>query len=153
MIKEKEFINEVVDRFYKEAVGDILIGHQFRKVAIWDATEDLEQASVSSGQGRHHPLKPPMEAFAHHLPRIKHFWYIQLLDTTLKEVAEEPFDLITIHRKLSIRKGELGRWLVLFDKALALVLSENDCEENKNLVEKWKEKVQFFDQAFKRKIF
>ncbi len=133
----KNFINEVVDDFYRLATTDILIGHQFRKIALKESMPG-------------HPLRPPLEAFSHHLPRIKTFWYIQLLGET-KSKEETPFDLIQVHRELFIRMGELNRWLVLFDQTLN-ELGKNRTELD-DFVQKWKDKVQIFETKFKNSLF
>ncbi len=125
-----QIISSVVESFYKKATTDILIGYQFRKIAM--------QESQSQG----HPLRPPIEAFAHHLPRITHFWQSQLLGIKIPK-EEAPFDLIGIHQKLSMRKGELHRWLTLFRETL----NEFEAEDPK-LIKLWHEKIDHFEGVF-----
>jgi len=138
---KKEFIDLVVDQFYRLATTDILIGHHFRKIALSESTPG-------------HPLKPPLEAFAHHLPRIKIFWYFQLLSVAEKKKLNKesmpPFDLIHIHRKMHLRLGELNRWLVLFHSVLeeTYLTSENQ-EVLSPLVETWKSKVKLLGHQIK----
>ena len=144
-LSKKDFIDHVVDEFYRQATTDILIGHQFRKIA-------LKERDLHSKDG-HHPLRPPLEAFAHHLPRIKSFWYIQLIGET-KTADQAPFDLIQIHRELSIRMGELNRWLVLFDGVLIQSLKEVENQEKMTpFVQLWREKVSLFENRFKNILF
>ena len=147
-LSKKDFIDYVVDEFYRQATTDILIGHQFRKIALKE--RDL---LTSDGPTDHHPLRPPLEAFAHHLPRIKSFWYIQLIGES-KMANQAPFDLIQIHRELSIRMGELNRWLVLFDGVLMQSLKEvENVEEMGPFVQLWREKVSLFENRFKNILF
>lgn len=122
----------MVYEFYVRATGDILIGHQFRKIAKLKGSD---------------PLTPPMEAFTEHLPRIALFWEIQLL----QKKSKESFDLIHKHDYLMIRKGELDRWVVLFLQTL------KDCENKRgpdailqNLVLQWQDKVLHFQTIFHR---
>ena len=133
----KDFIDSVVDEFYRLATTDILIGHQFRKIALKESTPG-------------HPLRPPLEVFAHHLPRIKDFWYIQVLGEA-KDPNTPAFDLIQIHRELYIRMGELNRWLVLFYQVIDQL--SDDRPELDELVVKWKEKVKLFENRFKKSLF
>ena len=70
---------------------------------------------------------------------------MQLLGEKLP-VNQGPFDLISLHHELSIRKGELGRWLLLFKEVL---------EENKNhpLTKEWLVKLSHFESIFIKKLF
>lgn len=119
--------------FYKKATTDILIGYQFRKIAMLEA------------KAGDHPLRPPIEAFEHHLPRIATFWKSQLLGERIP-AKQDPFDLIGIHQKLSIRRGELHRWLTLFRETLKEFESSNP--ENIDLLKKWLEKIDHFEGVF-----
>lgn len=122
-----DIIESVVFAFYKKATTDFLIGYHFRKIASIENPDN--------------PLKPPMEAFEHHLPRISSFWKNQLLGTPMPK-EENPFDLITIHRELKIRRGELGRWILLFEETL------NEVEMESSFKQKWKAKVDHFKNIF-----
>lgn len=128
-----DLIESVVSAFYKKATTDILIGYQFRKIAMLES------------QKQNHPLRPPIEAFEHHLPRISVFWKSQLLGEKIP-ASEGPFDLIGIHQQLSIRKGELHRWLKLFHETLE-EFEGSDSEENK-LLQTWQEKLNHFESVF-----
>lgn len=124
-------IDQIVTAFYKKAVSDFILAYQFKKIA-----------ATQSESG--HPLKTPIEAFSHHLPRISLFWKNQLLGTPLPQDTK-PFDLIKIHQPLSIRRGEVGRWLVLFKETLDEQLSEE--KEDQELKEKWIQKLARFEKA------
>ena len=122
----RDLIQEIVTEFYKQATTDIMIGYHFRKIA--------------SAEGPN-PLFPPIEAFSHHIPRITTFWEIQLTGQTNQEF--ETFDLIRIHKQLSIRKGEVGRWALLFKETLKEYKSSHG-----ELVEKWEQKLNEFETKF-----
>lgn len=107
----REFIKTVVYNFYEKASSDILIGHQFRKIAMKMGSD---------------PLTPPMESFKFHLPRIEEFWVTQLLGIP----PMKPFDLINKHHYLMIRKGELDRWVVLLKEVIKEVAAERSDIEN-----------------------
>ena len=136
----EKYIEEVVYDFYDVATKDFLIGYQFRKIALQEREPE-------------HPLLPPMEAFKDHLPRITTFWKNQLLGQKIPENTP-PFDLINIHHDLKIRKGELGRWLVLFKE----VLKDKTRQEQLpigiiNLNKQWLEKLSFFEKVFLKQLF
>lgn len=129
----------MVDAFYKKATTDFLIGYQFRKIASKEFPPTKEK-----------PLLPPIEAFTHHLPRIKAFWENQLMGVPLPP-DELSFDLINIHRALLIRRGELNRWILLFQETLNESLMAK--EISKELKEKWEEKVLHFQKVFLKTFF
>ena len=114
-MSDQEWIYKIVHAFYEKARHDILIGYHFRHI----------------------------EDFDEHIPRIAAFWEIQLLGGT-NRVLTSPFDMFKVHDPLLIKRGELGRWLVLFRGVL-----DND-QDNKILKEKWKEKLIFFEGIFLR---
>ena len=122
-------INTVVEEFYALATTDVMIGYHFRKIREKDGE---------------HPLKPPLDAFSKHLPRIINFWEVQLLG---EKIQGESFDLIRLHRELGILPGELGRWLMLFRQ----VLKTKD--QSIEIIQKWDEKLAHFEQIFKRQLF
>jgi truncated hemoglobin YjbI len=114
-----EWIFKVVEAFYAKAKTDILIGYHFRII------KDFDQ----------------------HLPRIATFWEIQLLGKTQRNISE-PFDLIKVHVPLGIKRGELGRWLLLFKNTLEQeVKSHPEMTEIKN---QWLEKLKIFEGIFSR---
>lgn len=124
-----DLITKIVEDFYRLATVDVMIGYHFRKIREKDGE---------------HPLKPPLEAFSKHLPRITNFWEVQLLGEKIKGKS---FDLISLHRELGILPGELGRWLLLFRQVL-----ENYDQKNE-LIILWKEKLDHFEKIFKRQLF
>ena len=125
----KPTIQKIVTDFYALATTDVMIGYHFRKIKELDGE---------------HPLKPPIEAFQSHIPRIINFWEVQLQG---KSIKGETFDLISIHKKLGILPGELGRWLKLFKD----ILSQYDQDDE--LIAVWNLKLQHFEEIFKRKLF
>lgn len=118
-MKETEWIFKVVDSFYQKAKTDVLIGYHFRIISDFET----------------------------HIPRIATFWELQLLGTTQRKLTE-PFDVMKVHIPLNIKRGELGRWLLLFKKTLD--------EETKNhpefneLKELWLTRLTFFEGVFSR---
>ena len=116
MTKE-EWIFEVVKSFYDKAKTDVLIGYHFRIIP------DFEE----------------------HIPRIAAFWEIQLLGGT-KRTLSEPFDVMKAHIPLGIKRGELGRWMVLFKKTL----DEKSSEGLSDLKQLWLERLSFFEGVFLR---
>ena len=122
----RKIIEEIVTEFYKKASSDFMIGYHFRKIATIEGK---------------YPLSPPIEAFSDHIPRIVVFWEIQLTGKTDQKV--EPFDLITIHKKLSIKRGEVSRWVLLFMETLSDY--KNTCPDLVNL---WEEKISYFEKRF-----
>lgn len=116
MTKE-EWIFRIVERFYDKAKIDVLIGYHFRHIQDFDT----------------------------HIPRIASFWELQLLGKTERKV-DEPFDLIKVHIPLSLKRGELGRWLVLFRKTM----EEEKIPEMEELKLEWEEKLKHFEAIFLR---
>lgn len=116
---ESDWILKVVWAFYDKARVDVLIGYHFRNIADFDE----------------------------HIPRIATFWDLQLLGSTQREL-KEPFDIMKAHIPLGIKRGELGRWMVLLKKTLdeqTLLHPEfNELKEN------WLTKLTFFEGVFLR---
>ena len=116
---DADWIQKVVTSFYEKAKTDVLIGYHFRIIKDFDA----------------------------HIPRISAFWDLQLLGSTRKVLAE-PFDVMKVHVPLGIKRGELGRWLVLFKKTLDEELRTHP--EFEPLQKLWLEKLGFFEGVFLR---
>lgn len=114
-----DWIFKVVDSFYAKAKVDILIGYHFRVI----------------------------EDFDEHIPRISTFWEFQLLGKSMRPLTE-PFDLIRAHMPLGIKRGELGRWLVLFRKTLEEETLTHP--EMSSLKETWEERLVTFEGIFLR---
>lgn len=114
-----EWILAVVDSFYDKAKTDVLIGYHFRNIKDFDE----------------------------HIPRIASFWDLQLLGKTERPLSH-PFDVANLHLALSIKKGEVGRWLVLFRKTLEEMTALHP--EMSALSEQWRERLVFFEGVFLR---
>lgn len=133
-------VEAVVADFYGRAVSDVLIGHQFRKIQAFAGAD---------------PLAPPLEAFAGHLPRIVRFWTLHLPGAAGAAGAGPPargdagradgdgFNIVAVHRRLRLKKGELDRWMTLFHETL-------DAHEGSDpaLVGAWRTKVEEFRRVF-----
>lgn len=128
----KSLIKNTVRDFYLKASCDVMIGYHFRKIATKEGLS---------------PLTPPIEAFEHHLPRINAFWERQLGVKNPSPVAK-PFDLITIHKLLQIRRGELGRWVQIFLETLDDQVDQTDDKKDLEFLELWRKKVRFFEKKF-----
>ena len=88
-------IEKVIKSFYSKATKDIIIGYHFRHI----------------------------DNFETHLPRIIRFWAVQLIEMdthTKKEIFEAgvPSDIIKKHVYLKVKKGEVGRWILLFQNSI-----------------------------------
>ncbi len=118
-------IHSVVTSFYTKAITDPIIGFHFRKIQAFQGSD---------------PLKPPIEAFAHHIPRIVNFWRMQLLEE--KNLEEVPFNLLKTHEYLGLRRGQIDRWLLLFIETI----NESDCTEE--FKETWQLKARHFRSKF-----
>ena len=135
---KKKIIKEIVEKFYREAVKDFLIGYHFRKI------QEVPSEKI---------LYPELSAFSKHIPRIINFWEIQLIGSnkdSKKRSHEKPFNLISSHAYLNIRKGELHRFTLLFNQTIETFIKEekNLTKEEFDLLKKWKEKLDFFKQSF-----
>lgn len=116
---KSDWILAVVDSFYDKAKIDVLIGYHFRNIKDFDE----------------------------HIPRIASFWDLQLLGKTERKITH-PFDVANLHLELKIKKGEVGRWLVLFRKTLDdMTAKYPEMEEFSRL---WRERLVFFEGIFLR---
>lgn len=118
-MNEADWIFNVVSSFYDKAKTDVLIGYHFRNISDFDE----------------------------HIPRIAIFWDLQLLGSTQRKL-NGPFDVMKAHIPLGIKRGEIGRWLVLLKKTLdeqALLHPEFN-----QLKESWLMKLTFFEGVFLR---
>lgn len=113
----RDLIYKVVDDFYKAAMSDVLIGYHFYK---------FEDRQV-------------LEA---HLERLTSFWEMQLTGACSMPVKGPPFHLLFTHLHLKLKRGETGRWIMLFHKTLERLNVDNE------LSEMWKERIGFFEQRF-----
>lgn len=114
-----EWILAVVNSFYDKAKSDVLIGYHFRNIA------DFEE----------------------HIPRIASFWDLQLLGKTDRKI-DHPFDVANLHLALKIKKGEVGRWLVLFRKTLDDMVTAHP--EMSEMADDWRTRLVHFEGIFLR---
>lgn len=113
----------VVEAFYKKAVYDVLIGYHFEK------------------------FRDP-EVLEHHLQRLASFWEMQLTGKVSQKV-DKPFHLMFTHLQLGLKRGELGRWIILFHQTLDELLAEDPSEDMKMIVDEWKKRIAFFEERLK----
>jgi truncated hemoglobin YjbI len=132
-----QLIENVVVAFYKKATTDILIGYHFRKI----------QESKSSD-----PLYPELNHFSEHIPRIITFWRQQLV-LLLDDEKPTQFDLLNVHRKLNIRRGELNRWVLLFKETLREIKNQISDESEIKILEKLETKIDHFEGIFLKQLF
>ena len=118
-MNQNEWIYSVVDSFYQKAKIDILIGYHFRNIHDFDE----------------------------HIPRIVSFWELQLLGKSSRPLSH-PFDLMKVHVPLGIKRGELGRWLILFRQSMNLETEKHP--EMKELQNAWEKKLVDFEGRFLR---
>ncbi|NOT77715.1 MAG: hypothetical protein HOP07_01785 [Bacteriovoracaceae bacterium] len=125
----RDLIAIVVETFYEKALSDVLIGYHFKK------------------------FEDPV-VLGHHLERITTFWEMQLTGQTSIPLEGKPFQLLFTHLGLKIKRGELGRWIVLFHQTLdeleANFKHDESSYENIRLIsEEWKKRIHFFEERFK----
>ena len=118
-VDKRAWISDVVNSFYSVAREDILIGYHFRNI----------------------------DDFSQHIPRIITFWELQLLGKSSNSI-KKPFDILNAHLPLGIKKGELGRWIILFRKSLEIELEKKP--EMKELKDQWDERLDHFKNIFSR---
>ena len=115
-MNQNEWIFKVVSSFYDKAKDDILIGYHFRNIPDFNT----------------------------HIPRIAAFWELQLIGKTSRPHKGGPFDVMNVHMPLKIKRGELGRWLLLFRKTL----DELTLPEFNDLKNQWDERLKNFERIF-----
>lgn len=125
----RELIYITVESFYKKVVYDVLIGYHFEK------------------------FRDP-EVLEHHLQRLATFWEMQLTGKVTVKV-DRPFNLLYTHLQLGLKKGELGRWIVLFHQTLDELAAEFDknapseeAAEIHLICKEWKNRIAFFEERF-----
>jgi hypothetical protein len=111
-----------MEAFYKLAINDVLIGYHFTKFS------DPQVLEI-------------------HLLRLTSFWEMQLTGT-MTEAVDAPFHLLFTHLQLKIKRGELGRWIVLFHRTLDVLENKVDHPQIKELTDHWKERISFFETRF-----
>lgn len=127
----RELIFIVVESFYKKALADIFLGYHFAR------------------------FQDP-DVLAHHLERITTFWEMQLTGGVTKPLEGRGFQLLFTHLQLGIKRGELGRWIVLFHQTLDEMVEQfrlqappEEASEIELIAKVWKEKIAFFEERFK----
>ena len=113
-------IDQVINDFYELAKIDILIGYHFRHIKDFDS----------------------------HIPKIQRFWYLILQDLTpdqRRNVIKKgiPKNVIQSHEYLKIKKGEVGRWVLLFNQTL-----EKHEKSAPELILKWRGEIKKFEKIF-----
>jgi truncated hemoglobin YjbI len=117
-----QLILKVIYSFYEVAKRDFLIGYHFRVIQDFDE----------------------------HIPRIADFWNLQL-SGQLEKRENLPFNLINTHKPLKVKKAEIGRWLVLFEKNLDGYVSKQELSsEDKEL---WMQKVHHLREKLEGVLF
>ena len=122
----RDLIYAVVERFYEKATKDVLIGYHFERFS-------------------------DPKVLHHHLERITSFWEMQFTGNMTKPLEGNPFRLLFTHLQLNIHRGELGRWVVLFNDTLNELenaLSSEELESLKPLIAEWKKRIDFFKERF-----
>lgn len=119
----RAIIQEVVSLFYAKATRDILIGYHFEK---FNDPQTLKS----------------------HLERITSFWEMQLLGKSSVPL-DRSFHLLFTHLELNIKKGELGRWIMLFHQTLDEVEKKYSDSAIALMFVDWKKKIAFFEDKFK----
>jgi truncated hemoglobin YjbI len=128
MENRKVLIETVVRSFYEVAINDVFIGYHFRKLS------------------KNSKLESKLGEFESHIPNVVDFWASQLIAGHIRR--ENGPNVLKLHEYLNIRKGELGRWLILFREKL------NEFEnEDAEFIQLWREKVETFEKAFTAHFF
>ncbi|MBC7427061.1 MAG: hypothetical protein H7336_00525 [Bacteriovorax sp.] len=126
----RDLIYIVVETFYQKATKDILLGYHFAH---------FNDPNI---------LGP-------HLDRITGFWEMQLTGKASKPIEGKQFQLLFTHLQLGIKRGELGRWIILFHQTLDELETEfknqspTDLPEIQKITTEWKKRITFFEERFK----
>lgn len=127
----RELIFIVVESFYQKAINDVLIGYHFAR------------------------FRDP-EYLAQHLERITTFWEMQLTGKVTKPLEGKQFQLLFSHLQLGLKRGELGRWIVLFHKTLDELEEQfrtqatpAELAEIQLITAEWKKRITLFEERFK----
>lgn len=127
----RELIYIVVEAFYQKAINDILLGYHFER------------------------FRDP-DVLSKHLHRITSFWEMQLTGKASMPLSGPQFQLLFTHLQLNIKRGELGRWIVLFHQTLDELVEQfkkeaplEEVQEMELIAKTWKERIAFFEERFK----
>jgi hypothetical protein len=123
--KEYKVIQSVVDSFYEKAKSDIIIGYHFRHI----------------------------EDFDKHLPKIYLFWALQVLELNKEEKKEilshvNLENIVKKHKYLKVKKGEIGRWVLLFQQIIESQFKKYKETNLQELKSKMTRKTEVFHQIF-----
>ncbi len=110
-------INKVIEKFYSLAREDVLIGYHFKHINNFDE----------------------------HLFRIQIFWEFQL-NQTPPPAGYRAQHLIEVHRPLLIKRGEIGRWVKLFQETL----QQSPIASEEKVI--WMQKIYHFEKILRDKI-
>lgn len=116
MICSYEVILNIIEDFYEKATNDFMIGYHFRNISDFDS----------------------------HIPHIAEFWNLQINGKL--HTPETRFDVINRHVPLNIKKGELNRWIILFNETLDSFQESN--EQSAETILQWREKIDHFKNIF-----
>lgn len=133
MEEKLQDIEFIVRAFYKDAITDVFIGYHFRKIL--------------SDPAQMNNIKADLGNFEDHIPKVVDFWATQLIPDFKSQLSRP--NVLKIHDYLNIRKGELGRWLVMFKEVLERQSTKIDHELRSN----WKIKLIQFEDAFNKRFF
>lgn len=127
----RELIYITIETFYQKAIYDVLIGYHFER---FRQPEELKE----------------------HLERITTFWEMQLTGAVTKPLEGPQFRLLFTHLQLRIKRGELGRWIVLFHQTLDELEAQFEAQATpaevdqiKLITAEWKKRIAFFEERFK----
>jgi hypothetical protein len=124
-IELKKIVDGVVLRFYQRCLQDFLIGYYF--------------------QGK-------SDFFTKNIPRLQSFWFRDLakslgLNYAKQEFAIENLQLLRPHLPLNLKRGEIGRWSLLFQETLT-----DFPALPKSVLFVWKERIEFYRNLFLKRI-
>ena len=116
-----ETIDKITRSFYKKAMKDILIGYHFRVI------KDFEE----------------------HIPKIVSFWELQI-NKTITNKSHLPFNILKKHAPLKINKGEVFRWVLLFENTLNESIQDKIITQDEKL--QWMKQVDFFKERILKSL-
>ena len=117
-----ENILKATQCFYDLAKKDVMIGYHFRFI----------------------------ENFDEHIPRIANFWYLQL-NNKAYDKSHLPFKLLEVHKTLGIKKGEVGRWVTLFEQNLSKMAQDKIITNDEQDI--WLKSVGHFQEKLMQFLF
>ena len=80
---------------------------------------------------------------------------MQLTGKVSKPIEGKQFQLLFTHLQLGIKRGELGRWIVLFHQTLDELEAEfqkqapEELQQIQKITAEWKKRIAFFEERFK----